>query len=275
MQVLNEDIQGLESQEFNPSKTISDPFFHLVFNSEPQPEIDLSISPDPFWARCGFWPDVNMQLSSTETPTEKGSDSNATTNTNNIDISTALQASEPSTFSFPDDRTLEVPSLKLLTAATKPVLSTSIQRVEFRYHDILGLLAIRIDLDLVQQFIPFSQPPPPPLNTTLDIKSLPPHLQPIPTQRLIPHHPVLDLLPWPGTRDKLIQVFNLPVSLRPRNAQDPMGLVRLVHGMEDVGGEGIRVQGGDPFEPGGGRSGRLCLSGGAGLLRWGFGFGVG
>lgn len=79
--------------------------------------------------------------------------------------------------------------------------------------------------------------------------NLPSHLQPTPTQRLIPHHPVLDLLPWPSTRDKLIQVFNLPVNLRPQTARDPMGVVRLVYDMEDSSGEGLKVNGQDPFEP--------------------------
>lgn len=84
---------------------------------------------------------------------------------------------------------------------------------------------------------------------SVDLTELPYHLLPTPTQRIIPHHPIIDLLPWPSTRDKLIHVFHLPVNLRPENAQDPLSLLRLVYDMEDDGGEGMRISGRDPFEP--------------------------
>jgi len=54
-------------------------------------------------------------------------------------------------------------------------------------------------------------------------------------------------LPWPTTRDKLIQVFAQPPQLRPPAAADPMSLVQLVYDMEDSA-EGIRIWGPDPFD---------------------------
>ncbi|KAH8424239.1 uncharacterized protein LDX57_001997 [Aspergillus melleus] len=208
-----------------------------------------------------------------------------------LDISTALQTSETSSFTFPDDRILEVPSLTLLNAATK---------VAHR----LNLAHLIWDLTATSPFyrpreLSNSVTSPPSLGSSSnpaysstsassnsdcvsdsghsdnpntgspDLTTLPPHLQPTQTQRLIPHHPVLDLLPWPGTRDKLIQVFNLPEHLRPKNAQDPMGLMRLVYDMEDIGGEGIKVQSRDPFEAEGWEIGQVMFQ------RWWWAFEVG
>ncbi|CAG8304602.1 unnamed protein product [Penicillium nalgiovense] len=171
-------------------------------------------------------------------------------------ITAELQDYDTTSFGFPDDHILEVPSLTLLNAAMKIA-----QR--------LNITELIWDMSAVSPFFDHnpSQPSmtdPPSLTSSpasgpssrispsyhmAFFDELPPHLQPTPTQRLIPHHPVLDLLPWPSTRDKLIQVFNLPVNLRPQTAQDPMGIVRLVYDMEDSSGEGMKVNGQDPFKP--------------------------
>lgn len=78
--------------------------------------------------------------------------------------------------------------------------------------------------------------------------NLPENYRPTQVQRLVPHHAFLDLLPWPTVRDKLIQVFSIPIHLRPPSAADPMALVSLVHDMEDPS-EGMRICGPDPFSP--------------------------
>jgi hypothetical protein len=57
----------------------------------------------------------------------------------------------------------------------------------------------------------------------------------------------------------MIQVFNLPVHMRPSIAQDPMGLVRFVYDMEDESGEGVVVTGQNPFEPGTWEIGQLLF----------------
>ncbi|PLB33360.1 uncharacterized protein BDW47DRAFT_135220 [Aspergillus candidus] len=188
------------------------------------------------------------------------------------DICAELQSSEASLFTFPDDYTIHIPTLTLLNAAM------SVARR-------LGLSEIIWDLTSVSPFYEERGTPASGLSTpslvtypsnaasttpsdTTDsagserkayIFALPPHLQPTPTQRLIPHHPMLDLLPWPNVRDKLIQVFHLPMSQRPKTAQDPMGILRLVYDMEDAGGEGINVHGQDPFQASGWEVGQLVF----------------
>ncbi|PLN86687.1 hypothetical protein BDW42DRAFT_158300 [Aspergillus taichungensis] len=188
------------------------------------------------------------------------------------DICAELQSSEASLFTFPDDHTIHIPTLTLLNAAM------SVARR-------LGLSEIIWDLTSVSPFCkelgtPSSGLSTPSLVTHISTavsttpsdtsddagseqkvhpSTLPPHLQPTPTQRLIRHHPMLDLLPWPNVRDKLIQVFNLPVSQRPKTAQDPMGILRLVYDMEDAGGEGINVHGQDPFQASGWEIGQLVF----------------
>ncbi|PKY09283.1 hypothetical protein P168DRAFT_278780 [Aspergillus campestris IBT 28561] len=188
------------------------------------------------------------------------------------DICAELQSSEASLFTFPDDYTIHIPTLTLLNAAM------SVARR-------LGLSEIIWDLTSVSPFYEERGTPASGLSTpslvtyqsnaasttpseTADsagsgqkayLSTLPPHLQPTPTQRLIPHHPMLDLLPWPNVRDKLIQVFHLPVSQRPKTAQDPMGILRLVYDMEDAGGEGINVHGQDPFQASGWEVGQLVF----------------
>lgn len=59
---------------------------------------------------------------------------------------------------------------------------------------------------------------------------------------------MLDLFPWPTTRDRLIQVFSIPAEFRPPAAADPLGLIGLVYDVEDST-EGMRISGTDPFAP--------------------------
>jgi hypothetical protein len=50
--------------------------------------------------------------------------------------------------------------------------------------------------------------------------SLPANLWPVPVQKIIPHHPALDLLPWPTMREKLICMLAMPSNLRPPVARE-------------------------------------------------------
>ncbi|KAL4973161.1 hypothetical protein BDW66DRAFT_162337 [Aspergillus desertorum] len=157
------------------------------------------------------------------------------------DLSSQLQLSESSTFTFPDDRIPEIPSLRLLDAAVKVALRLNIAHLLW-------------DVDAVSPFYQGAHTPSSSLSSAasssssssdldLDINidlSLPIHLHPTRTQLLLPHHPLLDILPWPNTRDKLIQIFNLSAPLRPRSAR-----IHL-----DESGEGVRVTGADVFDPG-------------------------
>ncbi|KAF7168846.1 hypothetical protein CNMCM5623_001788 [Aspergillus felis] len=235
--------------ELSPSQFLSfpqSPLFRLLPAQE-MPTMPLSTVDDPFscFPPAAFFPDLLPSFPSTQSPNNPGGD---------CSLSDRLQTYQSATFSFPDDHLLEIPSLTLLNAAMKVA-----QR--------LNIAGILWDLTATSPFYQgpesraISSPPSlisvasSPSSTAFgpdgadDVIELPRHLQPTISQRLIPHHPILDLLPWPSTRDKLIQVFHLPPEMRPKSAQDPIGLLRFVYDMEDVKGEGIKVRGGDPFAP--------------------------
>ncbi|PVI01639.1 hypothetical protein DM02DRAFT_727806 [Periconia macrospinosa] len=83
------------------------------------------------------------------------------------------------------------------------------------------------------------------------IPNLPSNLQPTPAQLTIPHHPILDALPWPSVREKLIYMLSLPSMYRPPIAQEDgddcgtgqiTAIQRLAHDMDDLR-EGFRVHG--------------------------------
>ena len=75
---------------------------------------------------------------------------------------------------------------------------------------------------------------------------LPQNLRPTVAQMTQPHHPVIDLLPWPKVRDKLIMMFSQPIEQRPPSAASPSALVELVYDIEDSA-EGVRIWGDDPY----------------------------
>jgi hypothetical protein len=58
----------------------------------------------------------------------------------------------------------------------------------------------------------------PPLSPA--VAALPVNLHPTAAQLTIPHHPMLDLFPWPSVRDKLICMLSLPSAFRPPVAQE-------------------------------------------------------
>ena len=93
-------------------------------------------------------------------------------------------------------------------------------------------------------------PPPAPRPAGMDGTGshLPKAWQPTTSQLLLPHHPIMDFLPWPSVRDRIISVFNLPETARPRPASGPLALVEFAYDLED-GAEGIRIWGGDPYDP--------------------------
>jgi hypothetical protein len=66
-----------------------------------------------------------------------------------------------------------------------------------------------------------------------DFSKLPPSFQPTPTQLRVPHHPLLDIIPWPSLRTKLILMFAMPPDLRPPNARDPESIMQISNDMDD------------------------------------------
>lgn len=83
-------------------------------------------------------------------------------------------------------------------------------------------------------------------SASLAYTHLPINLRPTIVQLSNPHHPVLDILPWPSVRDKLILVFSQPENHRPPSARSPTALVELIYDVEDSA-EGVRIWGDDPY----------------------------
>lgn len=141
-------------------------------------------------------------------------------------FSTPDSTKTPPPCDFPDEAHLEVLELALLRGATS---------IASR----LGILPLIWSLDSTSPFCD-------PLNTFSDYSHLPLNLQPTSVQRTEPHHPIIDLLPWPTVRDKLIRVLSVPPEMRPCVAAKPTALIDLVYDIEDSA-EGVRIWGDDPY----------------------------
>ncbi|KAL8348556.1 hypothetical protein RB598_001712 [Gaeumannomyces tritici] len=128
-------------------------------------------------------------------------------------------------FSFPDTCLLPVQELTLIRAL-------------LRIADRLGCTSTIWDIKTLS---PFNGP------ASAATGLLPETWRPTSTQAGVPHHPVLDLVPWPSARDRLINIFSLPESMRPPSAAGPLGLVQFVYDLEDAS-EGLRMYGGDPYD---------------------------
>ncbi|KAF1812899.1 hypothetical protein P152DRAFT_458082 [Eremomyces bilateralis CBS 781.70] len=74
------------------------------------------------------------------------------------------------------------------------------------------------------------------------ITELPADLKPTDAQKSIPHHPLIDCIPWPSVRTKLVVVFNLPPTHRPPGARDPLSILQLFYDIDDPA-EGFRIVG--------------------------------
>lgn len=128
----------------------------------------------------------------------------------------------PSAPTLPLDQVLDVPSLKILNAAIR--------------------IAELMNCD-ESVWNPF-------FKRTLDSSSLPnlalipANLIPTEAQRTIPHHPLIDILPWASVRTKLTYVFAMPPHLRPCTARDPLAVLQIAFDLDDLK-EGCRVVGGN------------------------------
>jgi hypothetical protein len=99
----------------------------------------------------------------------------------------------------------------------------------------------------------------PPLTPAM--AALPANLHPTAAQLTIRHHPMLDLLPWPSVREKLICMLSMPSAFRPpvareddedeqltslqtRETKQSTAITRLVEDLDDTrDGVGLRVHG--------------------------------
>jgi hypothetical protein len=152
--------------------------------------------------------------------------SNSTQSTSLTSFSPSGSSSSSQTYDFPDDYHLEVLELALLRGAT------SIAKR-------LGIFELIWSLDSTS---PFSDP----LNAFTDYSHLPFNLQPTALQRRQTHSPIIDLLPWPSVRDKLIHIFSVPAEFRPASAAKPTAMIDFVYDLEDSA-EGVRIWGDDPY----------------------------
>ena len=140
------------------------------------------------------------------------------------EVSNFLQEDDILQAAFADDSNLAVPKLDLLRAAVDIATRLNSQTLIWNL-DASSVFASGT-------FLPWTA-------------SLPANLQPTSTQLSVPHHPALDILPWPRVRDRLIKLYALPEEVWPRHRQDgePCSLVRFVYDMED---SGVRLWGEDP-----------------------------
>lgn len=75
---------------------------------------------------------------------------------------------------------------------------------------------------------------------SVPLEDLPESLRPTEAQLLLPHYPVIDVLPWPSVRTRLICLFTQPDQLRPPVARGSMAIMRLIHSL-DHESEGLRI----------------------------------
>jgi len=178
-------------------------------------------------------------LPSTPLSSSKHSSSGESETWSSVPLATARQSpdDEPKTFqsavaaedmiySFPDESYLEMAELTLLRGCMAIARRLGIQ-------DTIWSLA---------GVSPFTNPD----MALAEFNHLPANLRPTLLQMTIPHHPVIDLLPWPSARDRMIGILAQPPEIRPPGAASPMALLEFVYDIED-GAEGVRISGSDPY----------------------------
>lgn len=129
-------------------------------------------------------------------------------------------------FDFPDEANLKVMELDLLRAAMA--------------------IARRMNVSKIIYSLDARSPYTSPTFSSLSFDHLPSNLRPTKIQMMIPHHPILDILPWPTVRNKMIVIFSQPPEERPIRAASPTSLLEFVYDIEDSS-EGVRIWGDDPY----------------------------
>ncbi|KAI5463142.1 hypothetical protein BGZ63DRAFT_353343 [Mariannaea sp. PMI_226] len=120
-----------------------------------------------------------------------------------------------------------------------PLFQEALLRAMMRIAERLGCQNDTWDLDCISPFNHGTAPP---------SDQLPVAWRPTSSQILIPHHPMIDFLPWPGARDRILNIMSMPDELRPTCARGPLALVNFAYDVEDSR-EGVRIYGEDPCEP--------------------------
>ncbi|KAK1596343.1 uncharacterized protein LY79DRAFT_61923 [Colletotrichum navitas] len=142
-----------------------------------------------------------------------------------VDPASLMQCSSLSPPDFPDSYLLPMRDLKVLKG---------LLRIATR----LGSYSVMWDPAATS---PFN------LGTGTAVELLPETWRPTASQVLLPHHPIMDFLPWPEVRDRVINLFSLPDEARPPAARGQLGLVNFAYDLEDSS-EGARIWGADPYD---------------------------
>ncbi|KAM7213289.1 protein of unknown function (DUF3425) domain containing protein [Rhypophila decipiens] len=232
-------LRAVESLPIDMANFMTDP---LGSHSAPEMNNDLLAASDP--------PNSLFDTLYNTTPATTPSFTN-TNSPNSEPTSNSLIAAWES---FPDSYLLPMPELTLLRALLR--------------------IAVRLNAHAVWDMAANS-----PFNSSPDISwtcDLPAAWKPTPLQITTPHHPLIDLLPWPSVRDKMLSMLTLPSSSttscraaellgrgelqhhqieeglpKPAVLQDCEDgvppLVGFIYDMED-GAEGIRIWGDDPYQ---------------------------
>ncbi|KAM0416305.1 hypothetical protein ACHAPD_005224 [Fusarium lateritium] len=211
-----------------------------------------SLSPLSEMALPSVLPDVNILPEflceeSNSDEASAGASRGLTTHFDGPDLTTFLDtpsfSTSPaaSTESFPDSYNLPVLQLALL----KGVILIA---------DRLNCKQGLWDLDGISAFV---------TGVATPAALLPANWRPTPLQSSLPHHPVFDLLPWPGVRNRVISILSLPDELRPPRARGELACVNFAYDLEDTA-EGVRIHGEDPYDPGSWELGQITFE------RWWF-----
>ena len=183
-----------------------------------------SISNSPQSSTTGSSSNGSASWSLTSLPVADETD-NATVGEMGKQLSPRSQA-DGLQYCFPDEANLEVLELTLLRGCMMVARRMNI------HETMWSLTAVSPFTDPAMAFAQY--------------KHLPPNLQPSMVQMTIPHHPILDLLPWPAVRDRMIMILSQPPESRPPQAASPTALLDFVYDIEDSS-EGVRISGSDPY----------------------------
>jgi hypothetical protein len=183
-------------------------------------------------------------------------------NTTNPILLQQIQMSYTSHFTFADDANLTVNEIQIVKAG-KQIYRRFGYTIEHLKNGWPSRFYRPGDSDLFARttgaelsMMVFSKIPAAGISTLSDyeISLLPPDFQPTALQRTVPHHPVLDIMPWASVRDNLLTVLSTVINVQSSSIRDghkislPFSFHQLIVDVQDIDGpaEGMHVFG-DPF----------------------------
>ncbi|KAI1369710.1 hypothetical protein F5Y08DRAFT_101202 [Xylaria arbuscula] len=207
------------------------------------------------------WPAAFFKLSTLGLPpgVEQPYSESIDPSISSLEVETSLTGADATSFGFPADA---IDPSSLIDPSSSPSTTGNSDLANFSFPDsyylpvnelilMRGLLRIAIRLRCNTTKIwdlstnsPFNDG----THTALTTQELPQTWRPTRSQSSIPHHPVIDLLPWPSVRDRILLLMSLPDEARPAALAGPLAVAQLAYDLEDAA-EGVRIWGDDPCEP--------------------------